>query len=138
MAIRYAALLAIVAVVGCYSNKPDLDFGEVQGKVTLNGKPLQNAKVRFQPEVGRPSYGATDADGEYTLYFMGEPWGALVGANSVAITTENMIEDQNTGETKFIREFLPKKYHAETTLTAQVQPGANRFDFDLVDEKKRK
>lgn len=138
MSLRFMILFAMVGLVGCFSNKPDLDFGEVNGKVTLNGEPLSDATVRFQPEFGRPSYGRTNQSGEYTMLYMGEAWGALVGNNSVAITTENQIEDQITGKTSFVREFLPKKYHSETTLSAQVEPGENRFDFALADSKKRK
>lgn len=138
MKMRLLPLLAVVGFVGCFSNKPDLEFGDVHGTITLNGEPLKNAKVRFQPPTGRPSFGATDEAGEYSLYFQGEPWGALVGVNNVAITTEDMFEDEVTGERKFVREFLPKKYHADSTLTADVQPGDNQFDFDLIDEKKRK
>lgn len=138
MSTRIVALLGLISLVGCFSNKPDLNFGEVQGTVTLNGQPLPHATVCFEPEVGRPSYGQTDEAGEYTLLFMGEPWGALVGENRVVITTENLVENKETGESKFIREYLPKKYHSESILTAQVQSGPNRFDFDLVDAKKRK
>ncbi|EAQ79965.1 hypothetical protein [Blastopirellula marina] len=138
MAYRAVALICAVTLLGCFSNKPDLEFGEVRGTVTLNGKALPYATVRFQPEIGRPSYGRTDEAGSYTLLFRGEPWGALVGNNTVAITTEDQIEDPTTGKFKFIREYLPKKYHAQTTLNAQVEPGQNRFDFALVDPKKRK
>lgn len=128
----------LLALTGCFSDRPDLDFGDVHGRVTLNGQPLSDATVRFQPESGRASFGQTDANGEYALAFMGEPWGAIVGSHSVAITTENMIEDPVTGQSKFIREYLPPKYHAATTLSAQVEPGENEINFELVDSKKRK
>src|SRR5262245_25108766 len=65
----------------------------VSGKVTLNGKPLANAKVTFQPigtggkEAGPASVGETNAAGEYTLTMIRKGGaGAVVGKHRVTIT----------------------------------------------------
>ena len=126
------ALGGLVALTGCFSQRPDLDFGEVQGTVTYEGKPLPNATVKFQPQEGRPSYGKTDESGHYSLLFMGEDWGAIVGDHQVAITTEDRIENPETGESSWQKEILPRKYHAQTELTAAVEPGENEINFDLT------
>jgi len=42
----------------------------VQGRVTIDGKPLAGKTVKFVPEPGTPGQGAgatTNAEGEYTL-----------------------------------------------------------------------
>lgn len=136
MAIRVLMALILTMVIGCYSGKPDLDFGEVHGKVTLQGEPLSYATVRFQPESGRPSYGKTNEAGEYSLNFMGRPWGALVGKHLVAITTEDRIENHETGESRWQKEILPPKYNLQTELTAMVESGNNEIDFTLSEMKK--
>jgi len=66
----------------------------VSGRVTLNGKPLANAAVLFQPvatqgdnEPGPGSTGVTDADGHYTLTLIGKKGkGAIIGKHKVRIT----------------------------------------------------
>ena len=125
-------LSVLLTLTGCFSQRPDLDFGEVQGTVTYEGQPLPNATVKFQPQEGRPSYGKTDDSGHYSLLFMGEDWGAIVGDHEVAITTEDRIENRETGESSWQKEILPRKYHAQTELTATVEPGENEINFDLT------
>ncbi|RCS52990.1 carboxypeptidase regulatory-like domain-containing protein [Bremerella cremea] len=135
--ISLLATVCLATMLGCFGGNSDLQFGEVKGHVTLEGKPLPHATVRFQPESGRPSYGKTDESGEYTLKFKGQELGALVGQHSVAITTEDRIENPETGESRWQKEILPPKYNSETTLSAVVEPGENVFDFDLVERKKK-
>lgn len=133
---RFVMLVVLTAMAGCFSDKPDLDFGDVHGKVMLQGQPLANATVRFQPEVGRPSYGRTNDSGEYSLNFMGHPWGAMVGNHQVAITTEDRIENPETGESRWQPEILPPRYNTRTELTAVVEPGQNEVNFTLDEMKK--
>ncbi|MEW4561232.1 carboxypeptidase-like regulatory domain-containing protein [Bremerella sp. JC770] len=133
---RVAVLVVLAAVAGCFSDRPDLDFGDVHGKVMLQGQPLANATVCFQPETGRPSYGRTDETGAYSLQYMGRPWGALVGKHTVSITTENRTENPDTGESHWQPEILPPKYHTQTELSAVVEAGENEIDFTLDEMKK--
>jgi len=133
---RVAGLVVLAAIAGCFSDRPDLDFGDVHGKVVLQGEPLANATVCFQPARGRPSYGRTDEAGEYSLQYMGRPWGALVGNHTVSITTEDRTENPETGESHWQPEILPLKYHRQTELSAVVEPGENEIDFTLIEMKK--
>lgn len=130
----YLVLLTITAVLpsGC-SDKPDgIAFGKVNGTVTLDGQPLPDATVQFQPAAGRPSYGRTDADGRYSLGYRGRSWGAVVGPHTVKITTEDRIENEQTGEVRVMKELLPAHYHARSELTADVTTGENVVDFALT------
>jgi hypothetical protein len=79
-----AFLLAALALSGCVKSGPEL--APVSGRVTLDGKPLENADVVFQPEnPGSPSYGRTAADGSYELGYKQGIAGALVGKHTVSI-----------------------------------------------------
>ena len=47
-----------LACLGCGPGGPEI--ASVEGKVTLDGKPLPNAAVVFIPENGRPAGATTD------------------------------------------------------------------------------
>lgn len=113
--------LFIVQLAGCgQGDRPQL--GTVQGVVTLDGKPLPNAAIRFLPVVPvRASMSMTDAEGRYELVYIRDIMGAAVGQHRVEITTEAAGTPEK----------LPAQYHAKTALTATVEPGANEINFDL-------
>ncbi|MEA1951801.1 MAG: hypothetical protein U9N87_10480, partial [Planctomycetota bacterium] len=71
---------------------------------------------------GKQSYAKTDAAGRYELIYLRDIKGAKVGPHKVIITTAAERSPQ---------ERLPACYNRQTTLTAQVEPGANTVDFDL-------
>src|SRR5437870_614360 len=79
---------AVVAIAGCNSAP---GVAPVSGKVTLDGKPLANAHVSFQPVAsggkepsGGGSYADTDADGNYSLLLVeGDKSGAVVAKHRV-------------------------------------------------------
>ena len=107
---------------GCGSAGPEL--GEVAGLVTLDEKPVSGAYVQFVPaKGGRPAGGLTDPQGRYLLTYSATETGALVGPAKVLITTG----DPEGG----VKESLPATYNSKTTLTVDVGPGKNTFDFPL-------
>jgi len=129
----FSLVFALLAQPGCSSSKPNVPFGHVRGRVTLDGQPLPNAAVMFEPATGRPSYGTSSEAGEYTLRYRGQPWGAIAGRHRVRITTEGLFKDSPDAPTPtVVKEKLPKKYHSATVLTAEVKPGDNIIDFDLT------
>ena len=118
-------LLGLVA--GCTSG----NMGSVSGTVTLDGKPLPNATVEFQPVDGtRPSYGVTDENGYYTLSYTHSQSGAEVGKHKVKISTGGEDEDEQ-GNAIIIPEKVPAKYNYSSELIREVKPGSNTIDFQL-------
>jgi len=105
------------------------DVGRVTGVVTLDGQPLADATVMFQPTEGRASVATTDSAGKYSLLYLDGVPGAKLGAHKVIIRTEIPGED---GQPPIAKEKLPKKYHEHTELTAEVKRGSNTFDFPLT------
>ncbi|MBN2295074.1 MAG: carboxypeptidase regulatory-like domain-containing protein [Pirellulales bacterium] len=115
------AALIVVFVAGCgMSDMPEC--GQVTGTVTLDSQPLAGATIFFKPQSGTQSYAKTDAQGRYELTYLRDIKGAKVGSHTVLITTA-------TEESP--RERLPARYNRQSTLTAQVAPGENTFNFDL-------
>jgi hypothetical protein len=69
---------------GCGGAPPGPTLYPVKGKVTLEGSPLPNATVTFQPESGPIASGVTDVNGEFTLK-TGAAEGAVAGTHRIAV-----------------------------------------------------
>jgi hypothetical protein len=110
------------------------ELAEVYGKVSLDGQPLAKVGLQFIPEGegGSPSYGVTNAEGEYELLFSAERAGAMVGKYQVEIQPIEPDVDQDgkplDGATPVL---IPSRYQTAGTLTADVKPGSNSIDFAL-------
>jgi hypothetical protein len=119
--VKYVLLLGLV--VGCSQSGR---LGQVEGTVLLDGQPLPNAIVEFQPEgKGRPSVAETGPDGKYKLRFSKHQWGAVLGKHKVLITTFSPSGDGQ------LKERVPAAYNTNTTLFRDVQSQPNWIDFDL-------
>ncbi len=123
-------LLVVVSVPAAGCGNSDEGLARVKGSVTLDGKPLTGASVEFEPESGSPSYGKTDGNGWYKLMYTQEKAGAVIGKHTVRIRTREITTDEN-GREVFVPERLPAKYHLRSELTAEVEPGRNKFHFEL-------
>ncbi len=137
-----AAIFTVLAGCGG-SDLPDL--GYVSGTVTMDGKPLSNVVLTFQPKNARPAYGRTDAEGKYELIYTDDNPGATIGMHSVRISSADAAsgeedyedggkhKDYEDGSSDGTRrgEKIPAKYARAGELTADVKAGDNVFDFDL-------
>jgi hypothetical protein len=127
-----------VVVLGC-----EHKFVPVSGKVTLNGKPLANATVSFQPmaakgsvEAGPGSQGKTNAEGGYSLQASTGRNGALVGEHRVIITAlAQQVGDSDERPPRGgwpLKDKVPARYNANSKETFTVPPGGtDQADFDL-------
>ena len=128
-----ALACANLVLLGCGTDPlGGVELGQVTGKVTLDGKPLAGAQVTFKPAQGKSSTCLTDTEGNYTLRYITGYDGAIVGSHKVEI---RKVESVQTGEGEKAqtneRQVVPKMYNSKTTLSAEVKPGSNQFDFDL-------
>jgi hypothetical protein len=130
---------ALLLAPGCANQK----FAPVSGKVTLNGKPLANATVSFNPippdgsiESGPSSVGITDQNGAYTLRVTLKQPGAVVGKHRVSILAMsaqvNSDSDAPVAPSAGPRNVLPGRYSEKTKLTCEVPSGGtDHADFEL-------
>jgi hypothetical protein len=126
--------LVIAGTLGCSGQRSDL--ATVSGVVTLDGQPLPQATLFFQPMANGPaSFGLTDESGRYSLmYKQGVP-GAVVGSHQVKITTFQEGDRAADPPVERAPEILPNRYHGASELTAEVLPSKkNQIDFDLLSE----
>lgn len=141
-AICAALMTLIVTVCGCgRSDLPEL--GPVSGVVKLDGAPLANAIVSFTPQgEGRPSSAETDASGAYSLMYLPEVPGAIVGTHTVKIerlVSEEMDslpspDDIAEGIELQKGQELPASLPAAATdgsLTKEVKSGDNQINIEL-------
>lgn len=123
-----------LSLVGCGGGSK-LPLVAVSGVVTLDGAPLPDAQVVFEPKDGSPSFGTTDASGNFRLKFDAQNHGALPGGHVVKITTFAVGDDDAPNSPTYIRERVPQKYNHKSELRADVKPGVEPFKFELVSEK---
>src|SRR5262249_49766895 len=81
--VRCAGLLIFAALIGCGSDGPQIV--PLTGSLTYKGQPVTNAVLWFQPEVGRPSWGQTDEQGQFKLSYDKTRDGAVAGKHKVWI-----------------------------------------------------
>ncbi len=134
-------ILGLFVIAGCGGSK----VAPVSGTVKVNGQPLANATVVFQPSEGANpgpgSVGKTDANGRYELFGSTTNLpGASVGKHTVSITafsgddTVQSSAPPTADKPAAVRKSLvPEEYNAKTTLTFDVPAGGTtKADFDLT------
>lgn len=124
MRIRHlSCLLPLLLLAGCAKSGPEL--APVSGRITLNGGPLENADVLFQPDDSKsPSYGRTDKDGRYELGYKRGVLGGMVGQHTVRITVSAELVRNPP-------RLLPR-FNTQSDLRREVKPGQNSFDFEVT------
>jgi hypothetical protein len=131
----------VVVAAGCGTSLP-VQF--VEGRVTLDGKPLGDATVGFTCTEAAgvpPAFGVTDDDGVYRLTTIGGPYsrGAVTGTFIVTVTkfeTEPRDESVPQLTPPIVHAIAPAQYGnvSSSPLRVTVQEGANTgpaFDFAL-------
>ena len=126
------ALLTCGLVAGCDGKR-----ARVQGTVTFNNQPVDGGRIFFLPDgepAGRPAVHATLSQGKYSLPATAGP---EFGRHRVEIVWHRKPGKQlpkpdypglNTDD---MEQVIPAIYNSKTTLSVEVQPGTNTFDFAL-------
>jgi hypothetical protein len=130
LAARRWVLLALLAAVGCSGGLP---YGDVQGEVTLDGKPLKDGYIRFAPVDGKtPSAGAVIADGRFREQ-------VPVGTHRIEITSPQPPKGYDPAKIRRgtiddgtpMEDQIPPRYNLRSELTLDVKKGSNTPRFDL-------
>lgn len=87
-----AWMLLCFIMVSLACSKPPYELATARGYVTLDGKPLGNAKVMFAPiakgdsiKAGKPAFGLLQSDGQFTLGTYAQEDGAMIGEHWVTV-----------------------------------------------------
>lgn len=147
LSVRAGAFVALAALVGC-SGGGDKNLATVSGAVTLDGAPLDGAKVTFHGTVevngARGNYSAyTDGGGKYLIAQVGKDPGIPPGMYKVTVTKAEpgakgaLPPDFDAGQVEAAgggRNTLLQEYEtfATTKLSATLQTGKNEnVNFEL-------
>ncbi|NQT37837.1 MAG: carboxypeptidase regulatory-like domain-containing protein [Planctomycetes bacterium] len=137
---RLLLTLALLVAAGCGGESYPL--AQVSGTVTLDGKPLPEARVFFEPKrkgeninSGFGSTATTNEQGRFQLTSLGGDSGAVIGEHYVLIRTIRGEEGPNGQVVIVSREKLPSRYHDQSTLIFTVPPdGTEQADFALTSD----
>jgi hypothetical protein len=126
----FAAIGALVAgIAGCSS----AGVAAVEGKVSYSGEPIDVGTITFIPkdEAGTKTGGLIDKG----AYRVDPKVGPSPGPHRVEIRwakpTGKKSKNEFGEEIERRQEGLPEKYHAQSTLTADIKAGKNVIDFAL-------
>jgi len=139
-----AGLIALLGV-GCGDGRPSLK--EAQGTVMLDGKPLQGADVSLLPVAGdksdyrRPSFGQTDAQGQFKVGTYGSKDGIPAGRYQVGVKKwevvgdlpKNYDPDQPELTPVKYKWLTPKKYSVPQTSGLEVEISSNGMTPDKIE-----
>ncbi|MEW4455200.1 hypothetical protein AB1L30_21205 [Bremerella sp. JC817] len=95
LAFSMVALVALT-VTGCFSGSGK-DLNAVTGTITKDGVPFADAHIEFHPQSGEGavSYGKSDQEGNFKLYYStGQP-GALPGTHKVIVQNGYKVGGKN-------------------------------------------
>jgi hypothetical protein len=143
---QLAAALLVTVMLGCGSGAPKVNTVPVSGTVTLDGKPLKQAVVKFYDVTGKnnPSSGTTDDNGKFSLGFASYK-GAIPGSYKVTVEYftdmegKEIVPKEGTDATMLVMEGKAKQSlhgnyseYTTTTLKQDVKSGeTNNFTFAL-------
>lgn len=130
-------VLAFGAALGCgVDSKAGLD---VNGSVTLDGKPLPTGTISFATADGKSLGTAEVADGRYEIPAAAglQPGSYQVEIISVVPTGKTVKNPDFPGETiEEVRNVIPPRYNVRSELKAELKPeGDRQFSFSLSTSK---
>ncbi|MBA4187833.1 MAG: hypothetical protein C0467_07430 [Planctomycetaceae bacterium] len=119
-----ALLWALAGGLGCNSGTT---FYDVTGNVTCDGKPIEEGEIVFIAVDNGSTPGASKIqNGTYHLKMP-------AGKKKVRIAASRKVPGKGAmGEDFVYQSYVPPRYNDQTTLEAEITPGAaNQFDFRL-------
>ncbi len=130
VAVAAAAALVMAGLSGGCGGAPPQ--AQVNGTVTLDGKPLDTGVIHFFPQsdAGGPSASADIKNGRYQLQTGIGPMKVVVNANKV-FGKRKMYDTPDSPVVEDIRDVLPERYNMKSELKAALTTGPNEVNFDL-------
>jgi hypothetical protein len=132
MRLRVLALLISLLVVTGLACKRGEKGTMITGQITMDGVPVAQGLITFVPADGKTANAsAAIKDGTYKVKAV--PGSMRVQISSPKVTGKRKAyDDPNAPMIDNLEEGIPARYNASTTLTAEIQPGANIIDWPLT------
>jgi hypothetical protein len=100
MRVRWLTSLLVAGSVFALGCDGGSKVVSVSGVATRQGAPVPALELNFQPEVGRPSWGITDAQGRFTLEYDAQNKGAERGKHTVSVRVLPASPEEEMGTVK--------------------------------------
>jgi hypothetical protein len=109
---------------------------EIDGVVTLDGKPIEAGTIAFLPQAGTksPTAGGNITQGRFAITSAAGPFAGSFRVEVAATQkTGRKIKDPRfEGTVDEVMSIIPAQYNRESRLSAEVtQDGPNHFEFAL-------
>ena len=139
---RICCLMLILCVLSPFAGCRGDRRVAIEGRVTLDGQPVENGTISFLPVEGTqgPSSGAAILGGRYKIP---RDKGPFVGTYQVEIQASRKTGKKISAEAILgmpsgsgaqvdeTVEAIPARYNRDSTLRREVQSGRNVLDFEL-------
>ncbi len=128
------SLLCFIFLSGCSDEIPR---AVVRGIVSYRGEPIQDGVIMFIPDNAAP-VALKISEGHYdTETDANDKRGAVIGHCTVRIYGDKpsgkKVKDPMSGVVMEENiQFIPSQFNENTELTADVKPGEQEINFDLV------
>jgi len=115
-------------LMGSRDKMPPL--GRVTGKVQIDGRPIPNARLTFQPTEALAvmdaknlgsSAGISDGNGNYMMFYVQGIPGAVIGKHKITVSAM----DANG------QELVPLEWNQNPGNQVEVKAGSNTFNFEI-------
>jgi hypothetical protein len=131
-------LMVLIVSVGCGGGYSGPARGAVQGRVMIDGAPVEEGVIAFIPAAGTsgPSAGGVVLAGNYSIP---EEKGPVVGTYRVEIRASRKTDRKIEAGSPFppgtmideTIDLIPAKYNSASELEHEIVAGANTLDFEL-------
>jgi len=131
MSIRIAFLAVLVGVCGCSRAKGPVTI-TVAGKVALDGTPVAQGDILFEPQDGKGA--ATSAvikSGRFSAHVEPGPKIVRIHAPKLLGKVKAYPNDPDSSMIEQVEEQAPPQYNAKSTLQRDLRTAANDIDFEL-------
>lgn len=124
-AVKLSGLMALSLVFGCADRGSMPPSYPVSGKITVDGEPLADGAIEFEPADGK--------GGVYGGPIRGGKCDVMVAPGPKKVSIIGMKQQGAIGPdgNPMATQFLPPKYNSKTELTATIEPRSNALSFDL-------
>jgi len=123
-------LSSLTLSIGCTSGTD----ASVNGKVTLDGSPLDDANISFVPlsDGQREAGWTTISKGVYSIPASNGLGTGKFRVEIRALRTVNDTTNRNDLSLVNAKEIIPSRYNSKSELVKEIKAGENIVDFDLT------
>jgi hypothetical protein len=126
-------LTLALPLAGCSDSAP---YGEVEGEVALDGKPLAEGVVRFTPVNGNAgTASALIENGRFAEKKVPVALHRVEISSPVlpkGVKSQKEMKRGTVDEGAALEELIPRRYNSDSTLTADIKSGKNSLKFELT------